>query len=76
MPVRYYSSAGAISFAPVTLRDQAVGPMEVAVSPSPPDEIIEPGSDSCAGWFRRSEIMLAISTLTAIAILIFTGPIY
>ena len=75
MPVSYYSSTGTISFSPVTRRDQAVGPMEVAVSPSAPDEIIEPGGGSYAGRFHRFEIMLAITTLTAIALLIFAGSI-
>jgi hypothetical protein len=74
MPVTYYSSTGAISFAPVAPRDQAVGPIEVAVSPSPPDEIIEPQHDNDPQRFHRSPTVLAIAALTTIAALTFVGP--
>ncbi len=75
MPVTYFSTTGAVSFAPVAPRDQAVGPIEVAHSPSPPDEIIEPRRDSNPRLSRLSQTMLAIAALTAIATLIFAGPI-
>ncbi len=75
MPVTYFSSTGAVSFAPVAPRDQAVGPMEVAIAPSPPDEIIEPRRDSNPRMFRRFQTMLAIAALTATAVLIFAGSI-
>jgi hypothetical protein len=75
MPIRYYSSTGALSFAPVTLRDQAVGPLEVVACPTPPDEIIEPRGDGHARRFGRFKITLAITSLTAIAVAIFAGSI-
>jgi len=55
MLVTYYSSTGALSFAPVAPRDQAVGPIEVAVCLSPPDEIIDPWHDSDARMSHRSQ---------------------
>ncbi len=75
MPVTYFSSTGAVSFAPVAPRYQAVGPIEVAVSPSPPDEIIEPRRDSNSRMFHGSQTMLVIAALTAIAFLFFAGSI-
>ena len=75
MLVTYYSSTGALSFAPVAPRDQAVGPIEVAVCPSPPNEIIDPWRDSDARMSRRSQTLFAIATLTTIALLIFAGSI-
>jgi len=76
MPVTYFSSTGVLSFAPVAPRDQAVGPIEVAMSPSPPDEIIEPPRGGNPRMCRRSQTLLAIAALTAIAVLIFTGLIF
>jgi len=54
MPVTYNSSTCAQSLAPVAPHDQAVGPIEVVVFPSPPDEIIDPWRDSDARMSRRS----------------------
>jgi len=54
MPVTYNSSTCALSLAPVAPHDQAVGPIEVVVCPSPPDEIIDPWRDSDARMSRRS----------------------
>lgn len=75
MPVTYFSSTGAISFAPVAARDQAVGPMEVAFSASPPDEIFEPPRDSHPRMSRRPRTLLATAALTAVAGLIMAGAI-
>ena len=75
MPVTYISSTGAISLAPVAPRDQAVGPIEVTMAPSPPDEIIEPPRDRNPRMYRRSGTTLAIGTLTAIATLILAASI-
>jgi len=75
MPVIYYSSTGVLSFAPVAPRNQAVGPIEVVVCPSPPDEIIDPWRDGDARMSHRSKTLFAIATLTTIAFLIFTRSI-
>jgi hypothetical protein len=75
MPVTYFSSTGAISFAPVAPRDQAVGPLEVACSASPPDEILEPPRGGHAGMSGRSRTILATAALTAVAGLIMAGAI-
>ena len=75
MPVTYYSSTGALSFAPVAPRDQAVAPIEVAVRHSPPDEIIEARGDSPAQMSRRCQTLYAIAMLTTLAFLIFAGSI-
>ncbi|MDA1325144.1 MAG: hypothetical protein O3C34_10375 [Proteobacteria bacterium] len=75
MPVTYFSSTGAISFAPVAPRDQAVGPMEVVFSVSPPDEIIEPPRGGHPGMSRRSRTIVATAALTAVAGLIMAGAI-
>ena len=70
MPVTYYSATGAVSFDPVSPRDQAVGPLEVADTPSPPDEIIEPSHKTPAGHGRAPFfIAVAVTALTVAGIL-------
>ena len=72
MPVTYYSSTGAVSFAPVPAREQAVGPLEVAVAPSPPDDIIEAETDIRRHRFNRSELALISAASTAVIALMVT----
>ena len=73
MPVTYFSSTGALSFAPVAPRDQAVGPMAVAPVPTPPDEIIGPREDSNAVASRRYRTMVLIAALTGMSALLLAG---
>lgn len=75
MPVTYYSSNGAVSFRPVALHEQAVGPIEVAFGASPPDEIIEPRLGSGHRRSGHTEYALVIAALTAIAMVILAGQI-
>ena len=73
MPVTYYSSTGIVSFDPVAPRDQAVGPIGVALAPSPPDEIIAPQGDGNATRFQRYRAMVLVLALTAMGALLATA---
>jgi hypothetical protein len=75
MPATYFSATGALSFDAVAPRDQAVGPIPVIISPSAPDEIIEPVQDENLRIFRRPPIMFAIAALTAVATLVIAGAV-
>lgn len=74
MPATCFSSTGPLSFAPVAPRDQAVGPLAVVVSPSPPDEIIAPSPGSKPRLSPGSRYALAIAALAAIAVLFLAAP--
>ena len=69
MPVTYYSSTGTISFEPVALSAQAVGPIEVAAAPTPPDETIAAPENSKPGR------ALGYGTVVLFAILTGTGAL-
>ena len=78
MPVTYISATGGVSFDPVTARDQAVGPLEVADGPSPPDETIEPflGTEKIvtdAAWQGRA--LLFPAGLIALAALLIAAAL-
>lgn len=73
MPVTYMSSTGGVSFAPVAKRDQAVGPLEVAITPSAPDEIIEPRRGNNFWVLHQSEAVLSLGVLAAIVVLFSMG---
>ena len=66
MPVTYFSSTGALSFEPVPVRDQAIGPIDVALSPTPPDEITQPrdtGKNPKSRRYRRISLVAALAGL-------------
>ena len=73
MPVTYISSTGALSFAPVALRDQAVGPIEVTRTLSPPDEIIVLPDGGTSGAPRRYRTLVLIAALAAAGVVLLTG---
>jgi hypothetical protein len=75
MPVTYFSSTGTVSFAPVPARDQAVGPLEVITTLSPPDEVIDPGYDSIHTRLNRSELLLGTAAFSAVMTLIVTAAL-
>ena len=74
MPASYFSSTGPLLFAPVAPRDQAVGPLEVATTPSPPDEIIAPLHVNDRRLSPGLRHTLALAALMAITVLILAAP--
>ena len=73
MPVTYISSTGALSFLPVALRDQAVGPIEVARTLSPPDEIFDLPDSGTTGAPRRYRPFVLVAALTAAGVMLLAG---
>jgi len=64
MAVTCFSSTGAISFEPVAPRIQAVGPIEVAIAPSPPDETVAAPENHAAGMAPCYRTVLLVALLS------------
>lgn len=69
MPVTYFTSTGPLSFNPVPARDQAIGPIAVAFTPTPPDEVLAPPetrSRRAARLYRKMILMAAFAGMGAL----------